>query len=65
MTLLVEMIVDLRPRTPKELHGSFSLSKWLVRILRTIVEPAANFVTVGVADASRLAVFLHDALQKT
>jgi hypothetical protein len=64
-------------RTWKELHGSFSSSKWLVRILRAIVEATANFVTVGVADlfhrrgiqakpvgdhAPRLAIFLHDAL---
>ena len=50
-----------------------------VRILRAIVEATANFVTVGVADlfhrrgirakpvgddAPRLAIFLHDALQK-
>jgi hypothetical protein len=67
------------PRTPKELHGSFSSSKWLVRILRAIVEPTANFVTVGVSDlfhrcgirakpvgdgALGLAILLHDALQK-
>ena len=50
-----------------------------MRILRAIVEPMANLVTVGVADlfhrcgirakpvgddALRLAIFLHDALQK-
>jgi hypothetical protein len=34
----------------KELHGSFSSSKWLLRILRPIVEPTTNLVTVGVVD---------------
>jgi hypothetical protein len=64
---------------PKELHRSFWSSKWLMRLFRAIVEPTANFVTVGVADlfhrcgirakpvsddALRLATFLHHALQK-
>src|SRR5271166_2580418 len=88
MTLLIEMVVDLgvngaeflqRLRASKPLHGPFSSSKWLMRILRAIVEPTANHLATGVADllhrrgigakpigddAPGAAIFLHDALQK-
>src|SRR5208337_5112189 len=58
MALLIEMVVDLgvnraellqRLRTSKPLHRSFSSSKRLVRILRPIVEAAADLVPIGVA----------------
>ena len=32
------------------LHGPFSSSKWQVRILRPIVQPAARFLLVCIAD---------------
>src|SRR5208337_3153255 len=88
MALLIEMVVDLgvnrteflqRLHTSKALHGALSSSKRLMRILRAIVEPAADFLAIGVADLShrgrvsakpvghdrpRSAVFLHDALEK-
>src|SRR5208337_2276422 len=88
MALLIEMVVDLgvnrteflqRLHTSKALHGPFSSSKWLMRILGAIVEPAADLLAIGVADLShrrrvsakpvghdlpRSAVFLHDPLEK-
>src|SRR5271165_1276135 len=63
----------------KPLHGPFSSSKRLMRILRAIVEPTTDLLEIGVADLfhrrgirakpvgdhdPRLAIFLHDALEK-
>src|SRR5271165_3752745 len=63
----------------KPLHGPFSSSKRLMRILGAIVEPTTDLLAIGVADlfhrrgirakpvgddAQRAAIFLHDALEK-
>ena len=88
MVFLIEMVVDLsmngaeflqRLRASKPLHGPFSSSKRLMRILRAIVEPTTDLVAVGVADlfhrrgirakavgddVPRSAVPLHDPLEK-
>ena len=60
------------------LHGPFSSSKRLMRILGAIVEPTTGLPAIGVADlfhrrgitakpvgddAQRSAIFLHDALE--
>ena len=59
MSFLVEMVVDGRmdggeflqtSHLPKPEHGSLSSSKWKVRILRLIVQPATRFLPVRVAD---------------
>ena len=59
MALLVEMVVDggmnggeflQTSHAAEPLHGPFSSSKRQVRILRPIVQPAARFLLVGVAD---------------
>ena len=57
--LLVEMVADegmdgdeflQSSHAMEPLHGPFSSSKWQVRILRPIVQPAARFLLVGIAD---------------
>src|SRR5271170_3130239 len=68
-----------RLHSSKQLHRPLSSSKRLMRILRAIVEPTADLLASGVADLShrrgisaqpvgddrpRLAVFLHDPLEK-
>ena len=68
-----------RLHASKPLHGPFSSSKRLVRILRAIVESAADLVAIGVVDflhrcgigakpvgddGLRQTVFLHDPLEE-
>ena len=68
-----------RPGASEPLHGSLSSSKRLMRVFRPIVEATTNLVAIGIADllhcrgigakpvgddAPRLAIFLHDPLQK-
>jgi hypothetical protein len=63
----------------KTLHGALSSSKRLVRVLRAIVERATDLLAIRIADRfhrrrigpkpigddlPRLAVFLHDPLEK-
>ena len=88
MVLPIEMVVDLgvncaellqRLHALKSLHRPFASSKRLMRILRAIVEPTADLLTIGVADlihrrrispkpvgddAPRPTVFLHDPLER-
>jgi hypothetical protein len=59
MALLIEMVVDLsvnwaeflqRLHASEPLHGVFSSSRGLMRILRAIVERTTDLVAVGIAD---------------
>src|SRR5271166_5386171 len=68
-----------RLHASKPLHRPFLSSERLMRILRSIVEPTADLLTIGVADlihcrrisakpvgddAARPTVFLHDPLEQ-
>ena len=88
MALLIELVVHLgmnraellqRLHTSKPLHRSLSSSKWLMRVLRSIIETSADLVPLGSNtdlvhrricpkpigdDAPRSPVFLHDPLKK-
>src|ERR1017187_4972202 len=88
MTLLIEMVVNLCVNrteflqglhAAKPLHSPLSSSKWLMRILRPIVEPSTNLLSIADADLFHCrgiaaepighyglaaAIFLHDAFQK-
>jgi len=39
-------------RSSEAEHGSLSSSKWQVRILSSIVKPAAGFLSVGIAETA-------------
>ena len=88
MALLVKVVVDLGVNraeflqglhAAKPLHSPLSSSKWLMRILRPIVEPSTNLLSIADADLFHCrgigaepighdglgaAIFLHDAFQK-
>jgi hypothetical protein len=59
MALRIEMVVNRSvdgdeflqtSHPPKSKHGPLSSSKWLVRILGSIIKPAAGFLFVHIAD---------------